>query len=77
MNSLFYFEILFVKNKLAGDVSFFGNIPKYMLAVYYQCGLNGETCHSSNSAITTYPLSGAFSTLTIVPSFALILREFG
>lgn len=46
MNSLFYFEILFVKNKLAGDVSFcfilFGNIPKYMLAVYYQCGLNGE-----------------------------------
>lgn len=46
MNSLFYFEILFVKNKLAGDVSFcfilFGNIPKYMLAVYYQCGPNGE-----------------------------------
>lgn len=81
MNSLFYFEILFVKNKLAGDVSFcfilFGNIPKYMLAVYYQCGLNGENCHSSNSAITTYPLSGAFSTLTMVPSFALILCEFG
>lgn len=33
--------------------------------------------YSSNSAITTYPLSGAFSTLTMVPSFALILCEFG
>jgi hypothetical protein len=27
--------------------------------------------------IATRPLSGAFSTLTMVPSFALILCEFG
>ena len=33
--------------------------------------------YSSNSAITTYPLSGAFSTLTIVPSLALIRWELG